>query len=97
MIRTLERLAVSGLSAGIVLLALDAVAHRGARFLWMIPHRAWLHHRWEFAGALLRVRPALATGLLVLCVALLLALVATLFGMRAALARRAASSARVSA
>ena len=89
MIRTLERVAVGGLATSLALLALDAIVHRGPRFLWMMPHHTWMHQRWAFAAALFRLRPALAGGMLLLCLALFIALTTMLLGVRDAIARTA--------
>ncbi|HET7565407.1 MAG TPA: hypothetical protein VFJ96_10455 [Gemmatimonadaceae bacterium] len=74
-LRSLERLAVAGLLAGIGCLLIDALAHRPTRFYRYVPRLRPGRHIWSHIGTLWRGRPALVLGLLLLCVALVLALI----------------------
>ncbi|HEX6965318.1 MAG TPA: hypothetical protein VF166_05935 [Gemmatimonadaceae bacterium] len=74
-LRSLERLAVAGLLAGIACLTIDALAHRPTRFYRYVPRLRPGRHVWSHAAALWRGRPAFTLGLFLLCVALVLALI----------------------
>lgn len=80
-LRALERTALAGLLIGIVLLVVDAIEHDPANFFRYIPRfrpgrGAWWHLQW-----LWHTRPALLLGFLILCTALVLALVVVVAGL----------------
>ena len=73
-LRWLERVAVAGLLAGLGCLMIDALAHHPTRFYRYVPRLRPGRHLWSHATALWHARPALVLGMLLLCVALVLAL-----------------------
>lgn len=73
-LRALERLAALGMVAGVGLVALDALRHPGRRFWRFVPNPRLVHDHWAFVAGLVRLRPALVWGLVLLCLGLLLAL-----------------------
>ena len=83
LLRHLERAAIAGLLAGVGFLILDALEHHPANFFRYIPRLRPGRNAWAHLESLWRSRPALVLGLLLLCTALLLALLV----MVAALAR----------
>lgn len=74
-LRTLERAAIAGLLTGVALLALDAIEHDPANFFRYIPRIRPGRGTWWHLQSLWHRRPALVLGFLVLCAALLLALI----------------------
>lgn len=77
-LRHLERTAIAGLLAGVGLLALDALQHNPANFFRYIPRLRPGRNAWSHLESLWRSRPALVLGALLLCAALLLALIVML-------------------
>lgn len=74
LLHALERLSVGGLIAGIGCLAVDAALHYRTHIYWYFPRMRLGRNHWALAVRLWHRRPALTLGLLLLCVALLLAL-----------------------
>ena len=76
-LRSLERAAIAGLLAGVGLLALDAVGRNPTSFFRYIPRLRPGRGSWSHLESLWRSRPALVLGVLLLCAALILALIVT--------------------
>ncbi len=74
-LRTLERAAIAGLLLGAGLLVVDALEHYRASFFRYIPRFRPGRGSWWYLQSLLHNRPALLFGFLILCAALLIALV----------------------
>lgn len=74
-LRSLERAAILGMLGGIGCLVLDALSHSPARVYRYLPRLRPGRHLWSHAAALWHSRPALSLGLLLLCAALIMALV----------------------
>lgn len=77
-LRTLERAAVAGLLIGVGLLVADALEHYRANFFRYIPRFRAERGIWWYLQSLLHNRPALLFGFVILCAALLVALVVML-------------------
>ncbi len=76
-LRILERTAIAGLIIGVGLLVIDAVEHDPTNFFRYIPRLRHGRGVWWNLEWLWRTRPALVIGFIVLCTALVLALVVT--------------------
>lgn len=76
-LRSLERAAIAGLLAGVGLLVLDAVERNPTNFFRYIPRLRPGRGGWSQLESLWRSRPALVLGALLLCAALVLALIVT--------------------
>jgi hypothetical protein len=80
-LRTLERTAIAGLLIGVGLLVVDAIEHDPATFVRYIPRLRHGRGAWWHLQSLWHNRPALLLGFIILCAALVLALVVVVTGL----------------
>jgi hypothetical protein len=80
-LRTLERTAIAGLLIGVGLLVVDAIEHDPANFFRYIPRLRHGRGAWWHLQSLWHNRPALLLGFIILCAALVLALVVVVTGL----------------